>query len=182
MEKKLVNLWYNEEGDYLNVTWGFGNTYYTSTEDKRVMALVDVGGDIQGFKIDGLSTIKGAPLDVDLTSAEPKNTPEEIEEWQRKTKVRARGKVSKLWYDEEGDFLEVTWDRNPGYFDSTEDDRVMVNLDIEGNVQGFHILGFSTIRGAPLKVDLTSAEPKNTPEEIEEWQQLTRERAKRRQE
>lgn len=86
-----------------------------------------------------------------------------------------------LWYDEEGDFLEVVWERNPGYFSETEDDRVMVNLDMEGNVQGFHVLGLSAIRGAPLDVDLTPAKPRNNPEEIAEWQRLTRERAKRRQ-
>jgi uncharacterized protein YuzE len=90
-------------------------------------------------------------------------------------------KLVNLWYDEEGDFLEVTWERKPSYFSETEDDRVMVNLDMEGNIQGFHILGLSTIRGAPLDVDLTPAKPKNTPEEIAEWQRLTRERAKRRQ-
>ena len=86
-----------------------------------------------------------------------------------------------VWYDEEGDYLDVTWDRNPGYFTGSADDRVMVNVDMEGNIQGFHILGLSTIKGAPLDVDLTPAEPRNTPEEMERWKQQTRERAKRRQ-
>ena len=86
-----------------------------------------------------------------------------------------------LWYDEEGDFLEVTWDRNPGYFTETEDDRIMVNVDMEGNIQGFHILGLSTIKGAPLNVDLTPDRPKNTPEEMERWKRQSRERDKRRQ-
>lgn len=86
-----------------------------------------------------------------------------------------------LWYDEEGDFLEITWDRNPGYFSETEDDRVMVNVDMDGNVQGFHILGLSTIKGAPLNVELTPSKPKNTAEEMERWKQQSRERDKRRQ-
>ncbi len=85
-----INVWYDEEGDYLDVTWGSGNTFYTATEDKHVMALVDTEGNIQGFKIDGLSTIRGAPLNVDLTPAEPQNTPEEIEEWRRLTRERAK--------------------------------------------------------------------------------------------
>ena len=61
-----------------------------------------------------------------------------------------------LWYDEEGDFLEVMWDTKPGYFTPTEDDRVMANVDMEGNAQGFHILGVSTIKGKPFEVALAS--------------------------
>lgn len=87
-----------------------------------------------------------------------------------------------LWYDKEGDFLEITWDIKPGYFTETEDDRVMVNVDMEGQVQGFHILGISTIKGHPFEVSLAPDMPKNTPEEIEKWRQQTRERARRKQE
>jgi uncharacterized protein YuzE len=90
-------------------------------------------------------------------------------------------KLVNLWYDEEGDFLEVTWDRNPGYFTETEDDRIMVNLDMEGNVQGFHIVGLSSIQGVPVNVNLVSSKPKNTPEEIEGWKKQSRLRTKRRQ-
>jgi uncharacterized protein YuzE len=61
-----------------------------------------------------------------------------------------------LWYDAEGDFLEVIWKVKPGYFTETEDDRVMVKVDMEGNVLGFHILGVSTIKGKPFEVLLAS--------------------------
>ena len=87
-ERASVNVWYDEEGDYLDVTWGSGNTYYTRTDDDRVMALVDLEGNIQGFKIDGLSTIKGAPLNVDLTPDSPKNTPAEMEHWKQQSRER----------------------------------------------------------------------------------------------
>jgi uncharacterized protein YuzE len=90
-------------------------------------------------------------------------------------------KLVNLWYDEEGDFLEVTWDRNPGYFTETEDDRIMVNLDMEGNVQGFHIVGLSSIQSVPVNVNLVPSKPKNTPEEIEGWKKQSRLRTKRRQ-
>jgi hypothetical protein len=36
----------------------------------------------------------------------------------------AQKKVS-VWYDPEGDFLEVIWEPKTGYFRETEDDRVM---------------------------------------------------------
>lgn len=89
-ERARVNVWYDEEGDYLDVTWGSGNTYYTDTEDDRVLALVDTDGNIQGFKIAGLSTIKGAPLDVDLTPADPQNSPEEMERWRQQIREQAK--------------------------------------------------------------------------------------------
>lgn len=61
-----------------------------------------------------------------------------------------------LWYDAEGDFLEVIWEVKPGYFTETEDDRVMVKVDMAGNVLGFHVLGVSTIKGKPFEVTLAS--------------------------
>lgn len=65
-EIKSINIWYDEAGDYLDVSWGTSHAYYTATADERVMALVDMEGNAQGFKIDGISSIKGIPLNVDL--------------------------------------------------------------------------------------------------------------------
>ena len=62
--------------------------------------------------------------------------------------------IVNVWYDPEGDFLEVIWERKEGYFRETEDDRVMEKVDAEGNVLGFHILGVSTLKGVPFKVAL----------------------------
>ena len=31
-----VNVWLDKEGNFLDVTWGFGHTYYAATEDNRV--------------------------------------------------------------------------------------------------------------------------------------------------
>jgi uncharacterized protein YuzE len=59
-----------------------------------------------------------------------------------------------LWYDPEGDFLEVIWEIKEGYFRETEDDRVMVKIDNDNNVLGFHILGVSGIKGGPFEVAL----------------------------
>jgi len=65
----------------------------------------------------------------------------------------AQKKIS-VWYDPEGDFLEVIWETKAGYFRETEDDRVMEKVDEEGNVLGFHILGVSTMKGKPFEVAL----------------------------
>ena len=69
-QNKRVNVWYDEAGDYLDVSWGTAHAYYTATNDERVMALVDMEGNVQGFKIDGISSIKDKPLNVNLEAAE----------------------------------------------------------------------------------------------------------------
>jgi uncharacterized protein YuzE len=65
-------------------------------------------------------------------------------------------KQVKVWYDPEGDYLEVIFERKAGYFRETEDDRVMEKVDTEGRVLGFSILHVSSLKGAPLEVALPS--------------------------
>ena len=43
----------------------------------------------------------------------------------------------KVWYDSEGDFLEVIFENKEGYFKETESDQIMEKVDMEGNVIGF---------------------------------------------
>ncbi len=67
------------------------------------------------------------------------------------------GKEIKIWYDEEGDYLEVLFERKAGYFRETSNDAVMEKVDDKGNVQGFSILKMSALRGQkPLSVKLAS--------------------------
>jgi Protein of unknown function (DUF2283) len=66
----------------------------------------------------------------------------------------ARRKV-RVWYDREGDYLEVMFDlETPGYFRDTQDDRVVEKVDAAGNVLGFSILRVSALRKTPLEVSL----------------------------
>ena len=64
-------------------------------------------------------------------------------------------KIVKLWYDRDGDYLEVIFDRKPGYFRETKSDQVMEKVDKDGNILGFSILKVSKIRRKPLQVALT---------------------------
>lgn len=64
-------------------------------------------------------------------------------------------KIVKLRYDREGDYLEVMFDRKPGYFRETKSDQVMEKVDKNGNILGFSILKVSKIRRKPLQVALT---------------------------
>jgi uncharacterized protein YuzE len=63
-------------------------------------------------------------------------------------------KKVRLWYDPEGDYLEVIFDVKPGYFRETENDQVMEKVDEEGNVLGFSIMRVSSLKQAPLEVAL----------------------------
>jgi uncharacterized protein YuzE len=60
----------------------------------------------------------------------------------------------KIWYDAEGDFLEVMFDQKPGYFRETANDAVMEKVDAEGNVIGFSVLHVSVAKLTPLDVAL----------------------------
>ena len=57
------------------MSWGTGNGYYTATADARALALVDLQGNILGFKIDGVSAVKEKPLWVDLSAVKPAALP-----------------------------------------------------------------------------------------------------------
>jgi len=63
-------------------------------------------------------------------------------------------KSVKLWYDPEGDYLEVIFDQKEGYFRETENDQVMKRVDLEGNILGFSILKFSSPTRGPSEYRL----------------------------
>jgi len=66
-------------------------------------------------------------------------------------------KEIKIWYDEEGDYLEVLFERKAGYFKETANDAVMEKVDDKGNIIGFSIVKMSSLRGQkPLAVKLAS--------------------------
>ena len=65
----------------------------------------------------------------------------------------AKRKV-KIWYDPEGDYLEVIFDQKPGYFRETANDQVMEKVDEDGNILGFSVLRVSALKEKPLEVAL----------------------------
>jgi len=61
----------------------------------------------------------------------------------------------KIWYDSEGDYLEVIFERKAGFFRETENDAVMEKVDEEGNTIGFSILRVSALKERkPLSISL----------------------------
>ena len=71
----------------------------------------------------------------------------------------ANRKVS-IWYDREGDMLEVLWAFREGYFTDTNDDRILKRLDDDGEVIGFLIHDMSTLtEPSPVEFELESEAP-----------------------
>ena len=52
----------------------------------------------------------------------------------------------KIWYDKEGDFLEVIFERRAGYFRETGNRHVMEKVDEKGNVLGFSVMRVSALQ------------------------------------
>ena len=64
-------------------------------------------------------------------------------------------KEVKIWYDSEGDYLEVIFERKAGHFRETENDAVMEKIDREGNIIGFSILKVSALKEQkPISISL----------------------------
>lgn len=60
-----------------------------------------------------------------------------------------------IWFDPEGDYLEVLFERKAGFFRETDNDSIMEKVDTEGNIIGFSILKISALKEKkPLSVSL----------------------------
>ena len=63
----------------------------------------------------------------------------------------------RIWFDVEGDFLEVLFSEKPGYMRETDHDAIMQRVDDDGNILGFSVMQVSRLaREKPLLAELTS--------------------------
>jgi hypothetical protein len=71
-----------------------------------------------------------------------------------------------VWFDPEGDFLEVRFSDAPGHMRETEHEALMERADEHGQVVGFSILGVSRFcKERPFEAELASGkgcDPKGT--------------------
>ncbi|CAD5972097.1 DUF2283 domain-containing protein [Planktothrix agardhii] len=51
----------------------------------------------------------------------------------------------KVYFDKEGDFLEVLFSDKPGYMRETDNDAIMERVDEAGNLLGFSVLAVSQL-------------------------------------
>ncbi|TKJ41732.1 DUF2283 domain-containing protein [candidate division LCP-89 bacterium B3_LCP] len=60
----------------------------------------------------------------------------------------------KIWYDPEGDFLEVSFSTKSGEFKPLSSKQVMIKVDAQDNVIGFAVLNVSKVENVPLEIEL----------------------------
>jgi uncharacterized protein YuzE len=61
----------------------------------------------------------------------------------------------KIWYDPEGDYLEVLFSDQTGYMTPTDHDAIMEMVDESGNILGFSIMALSKfLKQQPLNAHL----------------------------
>ena len=65
-------------------------------------------------------------------------------------------KAIKVWYDAEGDFLEVLFSDKPGHMQETNHDAVMERVGVDGDILGFTVMQVSKYRGerSPVVAEL----------------------------
>ncbi len=62
----------------------------------------------------------------------------------------------KVWFDREGDLLEVMFSDKPGYMRETAHDAIMERIDDNGNFLGFLIINVSRLsKDKPLEAELS---------------------------
>ena len=66
MEK--VKVWYDSKGDFLEVIFKQKEGYFRETNSDRVMEKVDMEGNVIGFSILKVSSLKERILDIDLAN------------------------------------------------------------------------------------------------------------------
>jgi uncharacterized protein YuzE len=64
----------------------------------------------------------------------------------------------KVWYDAEGDFMEVAFSDELGSMKETDNDAIMERVNKNGQVMGFSILGVGKLsKDKPLEAELVDA-------------------------
>lgn len=72
MANTKVSVWYDDEGDMLEVLWAFREGYFTPTDDERILKRLDDDGEVIGFLIHEMSAIKQpGPVEFELASEAP---------------------------------------------------------------------------------------------------------------
>ena len=63
----------------------------------------------------------------------------------------------KIWFDKEGDFLEVLFSDKPGYMRETKNDAIMERVDEQGFLLGFSVMNVSRIsKEKPLVAEIAA--------------------------
>ena len=69
MTNRKVFISFDHEGDMLEVLWAHREGYFTPTDDERILKRLDDDGEVTGFLIHEMSTLReSSPVEFELTS------------------------------------------------------------------------------------------------------------------
>lgn len=72
MTNRKVFISFDHEGDMLEVLWAHREGYFTPTDDERILKRLDDDGEVTGFLIHEMSTLReSSPVEFELTSEAP---------------------------------------------------------------------------------------------------------------
>ena len=72
MTNRKVFISFDLEGDMLEVLWAHREGYFTPTDDERILKRLDDDGEVTGFLIHEMSTLReSSPVEFELTSEAP---------------------------------------------------------------------------------------------------------------
>jgi len=66
MAERIVKMWFDPEADFLEVIFDQKPGYFRPTDNDQVMERVDEDGNVIGFSVLRVSSLKKAPLEVAL--------------------------------------------------------------------------------------------------------------------
>jgi uncharacterized protein YuzE len=67
MAEKVVKMWFDAEADFLEVIFEQKAGYFRATDNDQVMEKVDSEGNVIGFSVLRVSSLKKTPLEVALS-------------------------------------------------------------------------------------------------------------------
>lgn len=62
----------------------------------------------------------------------------------------------KIWYDPEGDLLEIKFSDQPGEYQATSSKNMMIKTDASGRMVGIMVLKVSEVEGGPMEIELSA--------------------------
>lgn len=69
MDNRKVSVWYDPDGDMLEVLWAFREGYFIPTDDERILKRLDDNGEVIGFLIHDMSTFnQSSPVELELAN------------------------------------------------------------------------------------------------------------------
>lgn len=72
MTNRRVFISFDHEGDMLEVLWAHREGYFTPTDDERILKRLDDDGEVTGFLIHEMSTLRdSSPVEFELASEAP---------------------------------------------------------------------------------------------------------------